>query len=212
MESRIQEALQYINENPGAKTARVALEFGVPRPRLRRRLDGIGPKAGRPATNKKLLPAEEVALCRYIDRLDCLNLAVRPAFITAAANYILLESSSQADKDDPPVVGRNWTTRFIRRYDYIRQRQKKLDSDRQSAEDPQRVAEYFQKLNKVIMEEGIVAEDIWNMDETGFRIGIGKDQLVVTKRRRTHYLGIPENRESATAIEAISADAFSKDP
>ena len=48
-------------------------------------------------------------------------------------------------------------------------------------------------------------EDIWNMDETGFRIGIGKDQLIVTKRKRTHYFGIPENRESATAIEAISA-------
>jgi hypothetical protein len=43
------------------------------------------------------------------------------------------------------------------------------------------------------------------MDETGFRIGIGKDHLVVTKRRRAHYFGLPENRESATAIEAISS-------
>lgn len=43
------------------------------------------------------------------------------------------------------------------------------------------------------------------MDETGFRIGIGKDQMIVTKRKRAHYFGIPENRESATAIEAISA-------
>lgn len=43
------------------------------------------------------------------------------------------------------------------------------------------------------------------MDETGFRIGIGKDQVVVTKRKRAHYFGIPENRESATCIEAISA-------
>ena len=43
------------------------------------------------------------------------------------------------------------------------------------------------------------------MDETGFRIGIGKDQLIVTKRKRAHCFGIPENRESATAIEVISA-------
>ena len=43
------------------------------------------------------------------------------------------------------------------------------------------------------------------MDETGFRIGIGKDQLIVTKRNRTHLFSMPENRESATAIEAISA-------
>ncbi|KJZ70705.1 hypothetical protein HIM_09889 [Hirsutella minnesotensis 3608] len=48
-------------------------------------------------------------------------------------------------------------------------------------------------------------ELIWNMDEMGFRIGVGKDQLIVTKRKRAHDFGIPENRESAADIEAISA-------
>ena len=43
------------------------------------------------------------------------------------------------------------------------------------------------------------------MDETGFRIGVGKDQLVVTRRRKVRYFGLPTNRESATAIEGISA-------
>lgn len=43
------------------------------------------------------------------------------------------------------------------------------------------------------------------MDETGFRIGVGKDQMIVTKRKRQHFLAMPENRESTTAIEAISA-------
>ena len=44
------------------------------------------------------------------------------------------------------------------------------------------------------------------MDETGFYIGVGKDQLVVTRRRkRASYLEIPQNRESATVIEVISA-------
>ncbi|KJZ69918.1 hypothetical protein HIM_10703 [Hirsutella minnesotensis 3608] len=65
--------------------------------------------------------------------------------------------------------------------------------------------QYFQKLQKIIEEAGVVPEDIWNMDETGFRIGVGKDQLIVTKRKRSHYFSIPENRESATLIEAISA-------
>jgi hypothetical protein len=54
-------------------------------------------------------------------------------------------------------------------------------------------------------EKGIPPECIWNMDETGFRIGIGKDHLIVTKRSRAQYFSLPENRESATAIEAISA-------
>ncbi|EFZ04333.1 DDE superfamily endonuclease [Metarhizium robertsii] len=53
-------------------------------------------------------------------------------------------------------------------------------------------------------EEGIPPEDTWNMDETGFRIGTGKNQLIVTKRKRAHDFGVPENRESATMIESIS--------
>ena len=43
------------------------------------------------------------------------------------------------------------------------------------------------------------------MDETGFRIGIGKNQLIITKQKQTHYFDLPENRELATAIECISA-------
>jgi len=42
-----------------------------------------------------------------------------------------------------------------------------------------------------------------NIDETGFRIGVGKNQLIITKRKRTHNFSLPENRESATAVEAI---------
>jgi hypothetical protein len=57
----------------------------------------------------------------------------------------------------------------------------------------------------VVLEHGIVADDIWNMDETGFQIGVGKDQMVVTKQRRAHYFSLPTNHESATAVEAISA-------
>ncbi|KJZ68221.1 hypothetical protein HIM_12386 [Hirsutella minnesotensis 3608] len=64
---------------------------------------------------------------------------------------------------------------------------------------------HFQRLQKILEQEGIQPDDIWNMDETGFRVGVGKDQLIVTKRKRSHYFSIPENRESATLIEAISA-------
>ena len=42
------------------------------------------------------------------------------------------------------------------------------------------------------------------MDETGFRIGVGKNQLVITKRKRAHYFSGPENQELYTGIEAVS--------
>jgi hypothetical protein len=205
MESRIQEAVAYIGDNPEAKIATVAREFGVSRGRLRSRIEGYLPKKGLPAANKRLSDPEEKALCLYIDRLDRINLSVRPEFITSAANYILKERASKSILEEPPLVGPNWTTRFIQRHRYFKQRQKKMNSDRQSSENIPRVQEYFKQLQEVCAKEGITPDDIWNMDETGFRIGVGKDQLIVTKRKRAHYFGIPENRESATAIEAISA-------
>lgn len=202
MEARIQEALEYIDNFSGAKVATVAREFGVPSGRLRYRLEGRQPKAGQEAKNTRLSRPEEKALCRYIDRLDHINLAVRVEFVTDAANHILRERSGQTD---PPPVGPNWTSRFLKRHGYFKKRQKRLHVERQASEDLTRVNQYYQNLQRVIQENDIPPEDLWNMDETGFRIGVGKDQLIVTKRTRAHYFGIPENRESATAIEAISA-------
>ena len=43
------------------------------------------------------------------------------------------------------------------------------------------------------------------MDEIGFCIGVGKDQLVVTCRRKVRYFGLLINRESVMVIEGISA-------
>ena len=203
MEARIQGALKHIDNFSGAKVATVAREFGVPRGRLRYRLQGRPPKIGQRAKNTRLSRPEEKALCRYIDRLDHINLAVRVEFVTDAANHILRERSGQTDS---PPVGPNWTSRFLKRHGYFKKRQKMLHAERQASEDLTRVSQYFQCLRQVIQENGIPPEDIWNMDETGFRIGVGRDQLIVTKRMRAHYFGVPENRESATAIEAISAN------
>ena len=133
MESRIQEAIQYLNDFPTVKVAAVAREFQIPRLRLARRLNGIPPKKGRPASNTKFSVPKEKALCRYIDRLDNINLAIRANFVTDAANYILQEKG----KDE--VIGKNWTTHFLKRHGYNKRLQKKLNANRQASEDVKRV-------------------------------------------------------------------------
>ena len=190
MESQIQEAIKYIHNFPDSKIAKVAREFEIPISRFRHRLKGRPPKAGQPAKNTKLLRSEETALCRYIDRLDSINLVVRVEFVTDAANSILRE---RFKSDNIPTVGRKWTTRFLCRHNYFKSLQKKLNSDRQSSENLDKVTKYFRRLQAVIEGEGIVPEDIWNMDKTGFQIGVGKDQLIVTRWKKAHYFGIPEN-------------------
>lgn len=66
----------------------------------------------------------------------------------------------------------------------------------------------------MIEENGILAEDIYNFDETGFAMGLILSQKVVT---RAEYYGRrsilqPGNREWVTTIEAICADGYSLPP
>ena len=185
---RVEEAVRYLGNNLTAGQRAVAKKFNVPRDRVRRRLSGVPPKQGRHASNAWLTEPEEVALCRYVDRLDKMNLSIRKEFIKDAANLILRERTEETPQ---PTVGPKWVARFIKRHNYSVLSQKIRDSSRQNAESVEKVTNYF--------------EHIWNMDETGFRIGVGKSRMVVTKRSRASYLGLPTNRESATAIEAISA-------
>lgn len=110
--------------------ARVAREHGLERSQLQSRLEGHGPTKGREPPHKRLGDPEEVMICQHIDRLDALNMAVRPEFITEAANRILLARCSRQELADPPQVGPNWAPRFIRRHGYHKQRQKTTASER----------------------------------------------------------------------------------
>jgi len=49
--------------------------------------------------------------------------------------------------------------------------------------------------------------DIYNFDELGFRVGIGKDQWIITREPyRKAYISTDTNRELVTMMETISGD------
>lgn len=53
----------------------------------------------------------------------------------------------------------------------------------------------------------IQPSDLYNMDETGFRIGVAGSQWIITlSPDRESYLASSEERELVTDIEAVSAD------
>ncbi|KAF5132924.1 hypothetical protein E5D57_003546 [Metarhizium anisopliae] len=210
IEKRVNDAIQYLNTNPTAKKRAVAKKFNISRQRLDRRVSGILPKFGRHARNAKLSEPEEVALCRYIDRLDKMNLSIRKEFIRDAANLILRGQASPVSHRDPPTVGQHWVDRFIKRHKYSVLPQRIREVDRQNAETIRNVTTYFEQLYDCITDHGIVESDIWNMDETGFRIGMGKSRMVVTRRPRASYLATIESvRRQAFKVPTIQS-AFRK--
>ena len=119
--------------NPESKLTAVGRQFVVTRERLRTRIQGGSGKKGPKIPTTKLLAAEESAVCRYIDRLDRINLAVRAEIIVDVANYILCQRSSQPET--APKVGKSWTTRFIKRHNYHKAHQKTLEYWRENSED-----------------------------------------------------------------------------
>lgn len=87
-----------------------------------------------------------------------------------------------------------------------KRKQAPLEAVRAAAYDLSDIEGWFEKLHAVIQEHGITPENIWNMDDTGFRIGTSKSQYVLTEHpEKSHFLPIANNRESLTVVEAVSA-------
>jgi hypothetical protein len=71
--------------------------------------------------------------------------------------------------------------------------------------DLQKLRMSLQKYHEFILNQSIKPESIWNMDETGFRIGIpGGERVIVPRAVKELYTPSPENRTSIMIIEAVS--------
>ena len=199
MEERVQQAIKVFHMQEQPNMRQLARDFDVSYWRLKARIRGRRPRHLAIPPWSRLSGAEEKALCHYLDRLNSMGLAVRYPLVLAAANSILRTNNPES----PPQVDITWARRFIQRYKYHVLPQKVFDASRGAAEDADIVRSWFQSLESVITRNGIQREDIYNMDETGFQISMGK--LVITRSPRTRYQAVPTNRETATCIEAVSA-------
>ena len=73
----------------------------------------------------------------------------------------------------PSTVGVNWVSTFVNRRDELKSRySRRYDYQRAQNEDPQSIRAWFESVKSVVEENGILAEDIYNFDETGFAMGL----------------------------------------
>ena len=86
-------------------------------------------------------------------------------------------------------------------------------TDRKNTHDPADIRAHFEKFKAAREIFGIQTEDMYNYDETGFRVGIGRAHEVITRlKNRRLYVSDPDNRESVTSVETICADGTAIDP
>lgn len=96
--------------------------------------------------------------------------------------------------------------------DLLLRRQRSQEVSRLSANIIETYVGHFDALKKAIVDYAIVRGDCYNMDETGFRMGVGGSQWVVTMDEERSQSASDTNRESCTAIEAVCGDGYALPP
>jgi hypothetical protein len=115
----------------------------------------------------------------------------------------------------PPTVSDKWLKRWLARYPTVwKRRGRAIELDRKRSEDREAIHGWFGALGKVMKDNGIGPDDIRNFDETGFRIGVSRDQWIITRDPdpTKPHIGLNSNREYATVIEAVNAEGWSVPP
>lgn len=204
-EGRIQLAINALKNGQISSEREAARVFDVPRSTLRGRQQGRLHCTYKRAHNTKLLETEEIALREWIISMDKRGCPVRPSMVEQMANCLLEKRDSIAL---PPTVGKNWVDNFLKRHQDLKTRYiRKYNYERALCEDPTVIGGFFKDLERAFTEYGIIPEDIWNFDETGFSMGIISTAKVIcsSDRKGKPRLLQPGNREWVTAVECVSA-------
>ena len=207
-EGRLLLAIKAIDLGQITSIRKAASLYNVPRSTLQTRFNGRRQLAIANRTKRKLTETEEYTLLQWILTMDKRGAPLRPLIVQDMANLLLAKRDASKP---PPTVGINWVNKFVRRHDALKTRfSRKYDHQRALCEDPKKIQEWFKLVRSTIQEWGIVDDDIYNFDETGFAMGMIATARVVTQAERQSRPNLvqPGNREWVTAIETISASGW----
>jgi hypothetical protein len=167
-EGRLALALQAYKAGHFTSLRAAANAYDIPESTFRSRVKGIPSRHGLRPTNTKLLATEEAALIKWILSMEERGLLVRSGSIQQMAN-LLLQKRSNTDRNNQPIVGKNWVYNFIQRHKTLKSKyNRKYDYQRAKCEDPIIIRDWFRLVQNIIAKYGIMDEDIYNFDETGF--------------------------------------------
>jgi len=138
---------------------------------------------------RQFLPPSRTAICEFVTQL------------------------LQKNGDFKPI-GKHWIDRFLQRHNELQKgKSRSRTMARIKALDPEYIQSYFKELERVIQENQVELQDIYNMDETGFQMGQTTGEHCIFDPS----LGPPITASVGTTqwvsvIETIAADGHSIEP
>lgn len=209
-EARIQVALQAVicsglgsTGKPLLSLRSAAKNFDVSRSKLTARWNGRGTRAEAHATQQKLSSAQEEVLTNWIKSLARRGIPLSPSAVAEYASTILGEPVSE-----------HWVRKFRTRHGDLKARWTTgLESCRAKSLNRTQVSDFFNILEELITQYDIVPSNMYNMDEKGIQLGIGKRTLVLVDRDQKTVQQVEDgSRELVTVIETVCADGTALRP
>jgi hypothetical protein len=203
-EGRVLLAISDLQNQKISTIGRAAKIYNVPRTTLRDRLKGTQQRSQTRANNHKLTEFEEESLVKWILDLDKRGLPPRPSMVRDMANILLAQHGNQQ-------VGEKWVYNLVQRRSELKSRfSRRYNYERAKCEDQKIIQEYFDSVQEATLKYGILPEDIYNFDETGFAMGLCATAKVITgsDRYARPKLLQPGNREWVTSIEAVNSTGW----
>ena len=109
---------------------------------------------------------------------------------------------------DPKLakLGKTWLQRFLNRYTNVSSKfGSKLDRQHALAGNPGPIIDYFCKLKKTLKQYNFLPENIYNMDEKGFILGMSSRAKVIYRGRHPPRVMQDGTRKLISVIETICA-------
>jgi hypothetical protein len=153
-----------------------------------------------------LTPWEESALIKFILQMSDLGQPVRIKYISSLA-FVATHARSPTDRPHKPP-GKSWAKAFEKHHPDTTARQvMALDWNCYEKNIAGKMTHWFEMIGRVLGDPAILAENLYNMDETEIMLSmLGSVKVLVGKDDTQTHGGARVKRTTITAIECISAD------
>jgi hypothetical protein len=164
--------------NPRQSIRALARAYDVPESTLRTRLRDTKPRSETASVNRKLSASEEQSLVQWILDLDRRGFLPQVIDVRRMTDALL---ASRGQNPPPPPVGKNWVSHFVNSRSELQTKwNRKFHSQRARCQDPVAIVAWFKLVEETRWAYGILDDDVYNFDETGFMMGVAATSKVVT--------------------------------
>jgi len=208
-EQKIQRALEE-RQLEGTSFRNLALKYGVTSSTLSDRVwSGLTRQEGH-AHRQRLTPAMEKALTDWCQELDDCGFPPRLDLLRAMAGALAQLRAEEENDPELAYLGKHWLSSFLDRHPALASKYgTQLDPQRAYTSNLPSLRDYFKRLMKLMRKHHLKPEDIFNMDEKGFVIGMSaKAKVICRAGRRPPRVTQDGTREMLTIIECVCAALY----